>query len=220
MNIGERILKLRKEKGLSQEELGSVLGVSRQTVSKWETGESNPDLDKIIPMCDLFEIKADELLRGEEFTDNEIQEINDKEFEYKKVKKYEPLVVAGSILLYFIAVVWIMVASSFSMISDEIMVSIFLIIVAIPTCLLIYYYISLDNKKKYLKDSSIEKIKKEKSKYKEIDDILALLFVIIYLYISFVTGGWFITWILWIVYELVIKVVHLILDMKRGGKDE
>lgn len=220
MNLGERILKLRKEKGLSQEELGSVLGVSRQTVSKWETGESNPDLDKIIPMCDLFEIKADELLRGEDFTDHEIQEIADKEFEYKKVKKYEPLIVAGSVLLYIVAVVWILVASSISMISDEIMVSIFLIIVAIPTCLLIYYYISLDNKKKYLKDSSIEKIKEEKSKYKEIDDILALVFVIIYLYVSFVTGGWFITWILWIVYELVIKVVHLILDMKRGDKDE
>ncbi len=38
MNIGERILKLRKEKGLSQEEVANIIGVSRQTISKWETG--------------------------------------------------------------------------------------------------------------------------------------------------------------------------------------
>ena len=38
MNIGERLLKLRKEKGLSQEEVANILGVSRQTISKWETG--------------------------------------------------------------------------------------------------------------------------------------------------------------------------------------
>jgi len=55
-------------------------------------------------------------------------------------------------------------------------------------------------------------------KYKEIDDILALLFTIIFLYVSFVTGGWYITWILWLVYSLVIKIVHLILDAKEENK--
>ena len=51
MTIGERLLKLRKERNLSQEEFANVLNVSRQTVSKWETDQSTPDFDKIIPIC-------------------------------------------------------------------------------------------------------------------------------------------------------------------------
>lgn len=63
MNIGEKIYNLRKKKNMSQEELASVLNVSRQTISKWETGESNPDIDKIVPLCNFFEISTDEFLK-------------------------------------------------------------------------------------------------------------------------------------------------------------
>lgn len=61
MNIGERIYKLRTERNLSQEELSNLLEVSRQSVSKWETNTSVPDLDKLIKLCDVFEITLDEL---------------------------------------------------------------------------------------------------------------------------------------------------------------
>mgnify|MGYP000241457149 FL=1 len=64
MHIGERIQKLRKDAGLSQEQLGERLGVSRQAVSKWETGESLPELDKIVQMAEIFGVTTDELLRG------------------------------------------------------------------------------------------------------------------------------------------------------------
>lgn len=60
----ERILKLRKQLGLSQEQLGEQLGVSRQAVSKWESGAATPDVDNIIAMCELFNVTADYLLRG------------------------------------------------------------------------------------------------------------------------------------------------------------
>ena len=53
MSLGERLLDLRKKKGLSQEEIAGLLDVSRQTVSKWETDQSTPDFDKIIPICKL-----------------------------------------------------------------------------------------------------------------------------------------------------------------------
>ncbi len=65
MNIGERITELRKSKGLSQEELAEQLGVSRQSVSKWETGASTPDTDKAIAMSRIFGVTADFLLTGE-----------------------------------------------------------------------------------------------------------------------------------------------------------
>ncbi len=52
MDIADRIQTLRKMKGLSQEELAENTGVSRQAVSKWESGQSAPDLDKIIIMSE------------------------------------------------------------------------------------------------------------------------------------------------------------------------
>lgn len=54
MNIADRIQKLRKTKGISQEQLADVVGVSRQAVSKWESGQSIPDLEKVILMSDYF----------------------------------------------------------------------------------------------------------------------------------------------------------------------
>ena len=63
MTLAEKLLALRTEKGLSQEDLAEQLGVSRQSVSKWETGQSVPDLDKIIKLADLFGVTVDELVR-------------------------------------------------------------------------------------------------------------------------------------------------------------
>ena len=72
MKIEDKLLKLRKEKGFSQEEVAERLSVSRQTISKWETGQSTPDFDKIIPLCELYEISSDELLTGKKKTNLEM----------------------------------------------------------------------------------------------------------------------------------------------------
>ena len=79
MNIGEKIYNLRKKKNLSQEDLASILNVSRQTISKWETGESNPDIDKIVPLCNFFEISTDEFLKGRDI-------VYEKKLDKKKEK--------------------------------------------------------------------------------------------------------------------------------------
>lgn len=55
MNMADRMQYLRKSKGISQEELADKVGVSRQSVSKWESEQSTPDLEKIIIMSDFFE---------------------------------------------------------------------------------------------------------------------------------------------------------------------
>ena len=62
MTFHENLFRLRKEKGLSQEELGNRLNVARQTVSKWETGETTPELEKLIQLAEFFEISMDELV--------------------------------------------------------------------------------------------------------------------------------------------------------------
>lgn len=66
MTLAEKILSLRTERGMSQDDLAEKLEVSRQSVSKWETGQSTPDLDKIIKLADLFGVSVDELVRDGE----------------------------------------------------------------------------------------------------------------------------------------------------------
>ncbi len=62
IELGERLTKLRKEHGYSQEELGEKLGVSRQAISKWELGESSPDTDNLIALAKLYDCSIDYLL--------------------------------------------------------------------------------------------------------------------------------------------------------------
>ena len=64
MTIADRIQNLRKSKGMSQEELADAVGVSRQAVSKWESEQATPDLDKVVIMSDIFEVTTDYLLKG------------------------------------------------------------------------------------------------------------------------------------------------------------
>lgn len=63
MTIGEKISKLRIGKGVSQEQLAERLGVSRQSVSKWEMGQALPQIDKVVLLCELFSVSCDDLLR-------------------------------------------------------------------------------------------------------------------------------------------------------------
>ena len=66
MELNERIAQMRKENGLTQEQFGEQLGVSRQAVSKWESGQANPDVGYVTEMCRKFSVSADWLLMGRE----------------------------------------------------------------------------------------------------------------------------------------------------------
>jgi len=81
MGLAERIKIYRTEKKMSQEDLAEVLNVTRQSVSKWETGKGNPDTDKLILMAQIFEIPLSEL------TDTESESEQEAEKEIKKYKK-------------------------------------------------------------------------------------------------------------------------------------
>ena len=66
MTLGERICQYRAQRRLSQSEVAEKLEVSRQSVSKWETDGAVPELDKLVKLCELFEVSLDELVRGGE----------------------------------------------------------------------------------------------------------------------------------------------------------
>ena len=61
-NFANNLKKLRKDNNLSQEELALELGVSRQSVSKWESGQTYPEMDKVLQLCKMFNVNIDELL--------------------------------------------------------------------------------------------------------------------------------------------------------------
>ena len=80
MKFGENLQKLRKERGISQEQLAEQLGVTRQSVSKWESGASYPEMDKIVAICNIFHCDMDVLIN------KDITEERDKKDASKVVK--------------------------------------------------------------------------------------------------------------------------------------
>ena len=62
MQLGQSLVKIRKDNNLSQEQLAESLGVSRQAISKWESGVAYPEMEKIIQLCNKFELNIDDLL--------------------------------------------------------------------------------------------------------------------------------------------------------------
>ncbi len=90
IKIGMFFKELRKEKGLTQEQLAEKLRVSRRTVSRWETGGNMPDLDLLIEMSDYYEVELRELLDGErkgEKMDKELEETVLKVADYSNEEK-------------------------------------------------------------------------------------------------------------------------------------
>ena len=72
--IGEFIAAQRKEKGMTQKQLGDALKISDKTVSKWECGKGLPDISIIMPLCELLNISVNELLSGEHLTEDSYPE--------------------------------------------------------------------------------------------------------------------------------------------------
>ncbi len=110
MNITQRLVELRKKTGLSQEEFGEKLGLSRQSISKWETGEAIPDVDNLILLSQKYDVSIDYILLGKEHAHVET-------FAPKKPKKkkngadYEALlwfltVSAVGAMWYFLTNIW------------------------------------------------------------------------------------------------------------------
>ncbi len=87
----EKLVNLRKEKGLSQEELAQKLHVVRQTISKWEKGHSMPDAQLLLNLANILEISVEELLKGEKDMTNETIDEHDEEQQAFKNEVLEQL---------------------------------------------------------------------------------------------------------------------------------
>ena len=250
MTFGERLLAYRNAVNLSQEKLAEKVGVTRQTVSKWETNQSVPDFDKILPLCEVLGITTEELIKGEKENKNEqLEEIKQenekaqKEYMQKRNKK-KATVLSISIFLYCIATFALPYMIEVLRYEDAHAVMIWATLCTIATVIIVYFFVAYPNMYKEDKEKrgikeDIEEINEEIEEIEKLDDgrikietvgaesktealvtqIVASLFLIIYLLTSFLTGAWHITWILWIVFIFVELIVKLIFSMK-GEKDE
>lgn len=82
MNLSENLKRIRKENNLSQEQLADKLGVSRQSVSKWESGLAYPEMDKVLQICKMFNLNIDELLN------QNIKEVNETKQSKNNINKF------------------------------------------------------------------------------------------------------------------------------------
>ncbi len=207
MSLGEKLYNLRKSKGLSQEEVADRLNVTRQTVSKWETGDSKPDFDKIIPICKLYNISTESLL-----SEGDISIQHPKEKQSKK----RAISITVSIFLYFLSVITIILFEELGY-NEIIGVCGFLMLCGTATCILVYQGIAFKKDEVISKNNLEESISSKDKQVKSICELVELITLIIYLVISFLTMAWHITWIIWLIDAAIESVIKLIYGMRDNN---
>lgn len=86
MKFEEKLVKLRKSNGLSQEQLAEKLGVSRQAISRWESGDSTPDMINLLGLCECFKVSADYLIHADYESDEDMPIIKEKNEEITSIQ--------------------------------------------------------------------------------------------------------------------------------------
>ena len=218
MDLGKKIFELRKSKNLSQEDVAEELNITRQTVSKWETNQSTPDFDKIVPLCELFGISTDELLKDEGKKEKE-DKVESKKNIYEDMTKYEvnqksAEIVSSSILIFIIAIAFAGIGVAVLRWNPIVVGCAFLILIGWGVARIVKHYMSVPK---------FEKTKKEEKKDKvveQINEIIGAIGTAIYFIVSFLTMAWHITWVIFIVIGLSEEIVKLIFMLKKGEEYE
>lgn len=221
MNLGEKLFELRKEKNLSQEEVADKLNVTRQTVSKWETNQSTPDFDKIVPLCELFEISTEELLTGKKPNTDNVQKQEEKEEREEEklptkeeVRRKSAEVVSTSVFIYIVAIALLTIAIPVLKINPIVVSALFLIIVAWATARMIKHFMEVPKFEKTKQEKREEKL------IKQINVIIGTICTVIYFIVSFITMAWHITWVIFIIDGLICQIIKLLFMLKEEEIDE
>lgn len=232
MNIGEKLFELRKNKNLTQDDVAEKLNVTRQTISKWETNQSTPDFDRIVPLCELYGISPNGLLIGEKqehetdsneelnwneakknlFTRGKDDKDNYENMTKNQIKRKSAEVVSQSILIFFIAVAYAGIGTTVMMWNPVIVGCTFLILIGLGVMRIVKHYMSVPK---------FEKTEEKEDKIvKQINDIIGGVGVAVYFIVSFMTMAWKITWVIFIITGLIGQIVTLIYMLKEDEIDE
>jgi len=231
MDLGEKLYELRKEKNLSQENVAEQLNVTRQTISKWETNQSTPDFDKIVPLCELYGITPNELLTGEkpEEKNNNIEgEENNikknlfsrgKDDDYEnmtrnQIKRKSAEVISGSVFLFIFAIAFAGVGETVLRWNSALVGCTFLLLIGLGVTNIIRHFMSIP------KFEKTEDEKKEDEILNQINGIIGAICVVIYFIVSFTTFAWHITWVIFIINGLICQIIKLLFMLKEDRKNE
>ncbi len=215
MNIGEKLFELRKEKNLSQEDVAEKLNVTRQTVSKWETNQSTPDFDKILPLCELFEIGTEELLTGKKPEEKVKQEEKfEKTLTKQEVRKKSAEVVSTSVFIYIVAIALLMVAIPVLNMNPIVVSAGFLCMIGWATARIVKHYMAIP------KFEETKEEKRENEMIKSIEGVIGAICTVIYLIVSFASMAWHITWIIFVINGLICQIIRLFFMLKEGETGE
>lgn len=224
MDLGEKLYELRKAKNLSQENVAEQLNVTRQTISKWETNQSTPDFDKIVPLCDLYGITPNELLNGEKYeqenVNNEREKIKDHLFTRGKDNDYENMtrnqikrksaeVISGSVFIFIFAIAFAGIGVAALRWNPVLVGCTFLILIGLGVSNIIRHFMSIP------KFEKTEEEKKEDTIINQINGIIGAICVVIYFIVSFTTFAWHITWVIFIINGLLCQIVKLIFMLRE-----
>lgn len=162
MTLGERLLKYRTDAKMSQDTLAEKIGVTRQTISKWETDQSTPEFNKILPLCEVYGITADELVKGEK---QEKIEKEEKSSYTRKRNKKKAIVISISVFLYCISTFSFpyMIETAEQDVNQSVMM--LMGIWTIATVILIYFFIA--NPKEEIKEGKPIKMEKQSKEERE-----------------------------------------------------
>ncbi len=122
MNFADKLIDLRRKKGWSQEDLALHMDVTRQSVSKWESGQSQPDIEKIIRLSDLFSVSTDYLLKDDAQANNQPSDTNtslrilssDEAEKFISVKNKTSSLVAFAVFLCIISPICLLILIALS----------------------------------------------------------------------------------------------------------
>ena len=116
IKLADRLVALRKENGYSQEVLAEKLGLSRQSISKWERAEASPDTDNLIALAQVYNMTLDELLGNDESSPKKVTKEKEKtpmtnaQIKGKKLMKIMPIISIAVVVIYvlvgFAAKIW------------------------------------------------------------------------------------------------------------------
>lgn len=234
MNLGDKLFELRKSKNLTQDDVAEKLNVTRQTISKWETNQSIPEFDKIVPLCELYGISPNELLIGEKEEPEIIDNEKSDDFNWKEAKghlftrgkdDYENMsknqikqksaeIVSSSILIFFFAIAFAGIGTTVLMWNPIIVGCTFLVLIGWGVTRIVKHYMSVPKFEKTKVEEKQDKV------MKQVNDIIGAIGVVIYFIVSFVTMAWHITWVIFIIMGMVEGIVKLIFMLKEDDGDE
>ena len=140
MPCSENIQFLRKRKGLTQEQFAEALGVTRQSVSKWESGQSYPEMEKLLQMCDLFGCDLETLVRG--CADAAASE---DDADYEPFMNAFSRAIAGGVALILLGITLLVALGGAGPVGDRIMIMVLLGLVTIAVLLFVLYSTRLES---------------------------------------------------------------------------